>query len=314
MPEVPDYPMYGGELPGAPTAHNAAPPPPAFVDQVTKWYKELLGPDRTPSAEEVQSHYGNPSGLDGVYGTIANSKEAAAYKLKAAQTPATTSATTAATASTPGSTPSQAEQTIDSLYRTANIKDGGSGSGFADRGYWLAHPSEILNGRLGSDLAGTGPDQPEGTPGEGPWSNSGAADRAKWGGTKPPTTTTKAFVQGQRYMPADIPGLVQFGPGIFTDGNGHYFKPDGTGGGIYVGTDPGAATTTGSGTPGAADMLATLYSLANVSGGSPTKLGSPTSANSLGVQQAQAPASAALPMAGAPTLMDLARMGVKGAA
>lgn len=62
---------------------------------------------------------------------------------------------------------------IDQLYAKYGINDGGRGSGFADRAYWLEHPSEILNGRLAADLAGTGSDQPTGTPGTGPWQNSG---------------------------------------------------------------------------------------------------------------------------------------------
>ena len=77
------------------------------------------------------------------------------------------------------------EQTIDALYKKYGVSDGGNGSGFADRAYWLAHPSEISNGRLEADLNGTGTDQPTGTPGAGNWSRSGAADRAKWGSAAP---------------------------------------------------------------------------------------------------------------------------------
>lgn len=62
---------------------------------------------------------------------------------------------------------------IDALYKQYGLSDAGRGSGFADRAYWLEHPSEILNGRLANDLAGTGSDQPTGTPGRGPWLNSG---------------------------------------------------------------------------------------------------------------------------------------------
>jgi len=63
--------------------------------------------------------------------------------------------------------------TINSLYSKYNLSAGGNGSGFADINYWAAHPSEVLNGRLESDLAGTGSDQPTGTPGTGTWSSSG---------------------------------------------------------------------------------------------------------------------------------------------
>jgi hypothetical protein len=62
---------------------------------------------------------------------------------------------------------------IDALYKTAGISDGGRGSGFADKAYWSEHPSEVSNGRLQRDLEGTGTDQPTGTPGRGPWLNSG---------------------------------------------------------------------------------------------------------------------------------------------
>lgn len=85
-----------------------------------------------------------------------------------------------------------AASTIDALYKQYNVSDGGQGSGFADRAYWLAHPSEILNGRLGRDLAGTGTDQPTGTPGTGPWSSSGAADR-----NAPAAATGAAATGGQ---------------------------------------------------------------------------------------------------------------------
>lgn len=83
----------------------------------------------------------------------------------------TTSA--APTAAAPTSAAGSPESIIDALYQQYGIGDGGRGSGFADRAYWLEHPSEILNGRLAADLAGTGSDQPTGTPGTGPWQNSG---------------------------------------------------------------------------------------------------------------------------------------------
>jgi hypothetical protein len=78
----------------------------------------------------------------------------------------------------PGTTPASNSPTdigsqIDALYKTAGITDAGRGSGFADKAYWAEHPSEVLNGRLARDLAGTGTDQPTGTPGRGPWLNSG---------------------------------------------------------------------------------------------------------------------------------------------
>ncbi len=80
----------------------------------------------------------------------------------------------------PTAAPAADPSGIDALYAKAGITDGGRGSGFADRAYWLEHPSEIANGRLAADLAGTGTDQPTGTPGSGPWQNSG-----KGGGAVP---------------------------------------------------------------------------------------------------------------------------------
>jgi hypothetical protein len=75
-------------------------------------------------------------------------------------------------ASVPGGADDVGSQ-IDALYKKAGLSDAGAGGGFADRAYWLAHPSEVLNGRLGRDLEGTGTDQPTGTPGRGAWLNSG---------------------------------------------------------------------------------------------------------------------------------------------
>jgi hypothetical protein len=75
-------------------------------------------------------------------------------------------------ASAPGGADDVGSQ-IDALYKSAGLTDAGAGGGFADRAYWLAHPSEVTNGRLAADLAGTGNDQPTGTPGRGAWLNSG---------------------------------------------------------------------------------------------------------------------------------------------
>ncbi len=96
---------------------------------------------------------------------------------------------TAAAAPAPAADPSG----IDAIYAKAGITDGGRGSGFADRAYWLEHPSEIANGRLASDLAGTGPDQPTGTPGSGPWSNSGKGGAPAASGAAPAAPTTSAM-------------------------------------------------------------------------------------------------------------------------
>jgi hypothetical protein len=86
---------------------------------------------------------------------------------------ASSSVSTAAAGPDPGLTSSDPAARIDALYKQAGITDSGRGSGFADRAYWLDNPSEIMNGRLAADLAGTGTDQPTGTPGRGAWLNSG---------------------------------------------------------------------------------------------------------------------------------------------
>ncbi len=96
MAAIPDpsdqYPMPGDPGP-SPTDTSD------FAKLVTGWYQQLLG--RSPSAAEIQAHRGNPSGLDGVYGVIARSPEAAAYA-KAAAAAAAAAAT--APAKPPGPT------------------------------------------------------------------------------------------------------------------------------------------------------------------------------------------------------------------
>jgi hypothetical protein len=57
-------------------------PPPAtdwtaFDTQVKAWYTQLLG--RAATAADLNAHHGNPAGLAGVYGVIAQSAEAKAY-------------------------------------------------------------------------------------------------------------------------------------------------------------------------------------------------------------------------------------------
>lgn len=109
-------------------------------------------------------------------------------------------------------TGSPIEQQIDALYKKYGVTDGGNGSGFADRAYWLAHPSEIANGRLEADLNGTGTDQPTGTPGTGNWSKSGAADRLKWGSASPPAPSAAPPVPG----PTAPPPVPSQGGGVTT--------------------------------------------------------------------------------------------------
>jgi hypothetical protein len=92
---------------------------------------------------------------------------------------------------------------IESLYDQYHIKDGGRGSGFADEAYWAEHPSEVFNGRLGRDLAGTGTDNPEGTPGVGPWLNSGRNQPSAGGGQ---TSTATPFWAQQTPLPSFFGG------------------------------------------------------------------------------------------------------------
>lgn len=133
--------------------------------QIQEWYQKYLG--RPASQQEINSQMGNPGGLAAVQQLIASSPEASAYTAK--QTPGQGTALTATTPPSGG----DAAALWDAIASKAGIKDAGDGSGFADRAYWVAHPSEILNGRYAADVAGTGSDQPTGTPGQGPWQNSG---------------------------------------------------------------------------------------------------------------------------------------------
>lgn len=104
---------------------------------------------------------------------------------------------------------------IDQLYQQYGLQDSGRGSGFADRAYWLEHPSEILNGRLAQDLAGSGPDQPTGTPGVGPWQKSG---QNYTGGD--PSSTPNAWSSGRKILQSlgvGLPGVPSPGTQGITD-------------------------------------------------------------------------------------------------
>jgi hypothetical protein len=75
--------------------------------------------------------------------------------------------------------PAGIDPRLADLYNTAGLTPGGQGTGFADWQYWqdkMTQPGNDPNyfiNRLQADLAGTGTDQPTGTPGEGAWSKSG---------------------------------------------------------------------------------------------------------------------------------------------
>lgn len=117
---------------------------------------------------------------------------------------------------TPPSSPSGPagiDPRLAALYQQHGMTPGGSGTGFADWQYWQNKAGtagwDYILGRLGADLAGTGTDQPTGTPGQGPWSRSGASGVASAG-------------QGAGGMGAGFPGgfsvpmqsgaLSRFGP------------------------------------------------------------------------------------------------------
>ena len=101
---------------------------------------------------------------------------------------------------------------IDALYKSAGISDAGRGGGFADKAYWSEHPSEVRNGRLAADLAGTGTDQPTGTPGRGPWLNSGRnAPEAAIG--QPTRTANGGFWSGSPIAPPSSGAGTTWAPG-----------------------------------------------------------------------------------------------------
>lgn len=84
-----------------------------------------------------------------------------------ATVPAQAAPATAQNASIPGLDPALAN-----IYRNAGVTPADRGTGFADWQYWQGvGPSQY--DRLTKDLAGTGTDQPTGTPGSGAWQTSG---------------------------------------------------------------------------------------------------------------------------------------------
>lgn len=101
-------------------------------------------------------------------------------------TVATSATPPAATATPPAATPAPAatpitaspnmpagiDPALAAIYQKHNMTPAGNGSGFADWSYWQGvGPSQY--DRLDRNLGGTGTDQPTGTPGTGPWQNSG---------------------------------------------------------------------------------------------------------------------------------------------
>lgn len=76
--------------------------------------------------------------------------------------------------------PAGMDPSLWAIYQKGGLTPGDRGSGFADWQYWQdVGPSQY--NRLASDIAGTGSDQPTGTPGSGSWSRSGAGAAAGGG-------------------------------------------------------------------------------------------------------------------------------------
>lgn len=80
----------------------------------------------------------------------------------------------------PSSGPAGIDPKLLQIYQSGGLTPAGRGSGFADWQYWQDKPSQW--GRLTADIAGTGTDNPEGTPGQGAWSSSGGGGGGNFGG------------------------------------------------------------------------------------------------------------------------------------
>jgi len=80
--------------------------------------------------------------------------------------------------------PSGIDPQLAAIYQKSGVNPADRGSGFADWQYWQDKgPSQYA--RLTQDLAGTGNDQPTGTPGQGVWQQSGRNAPPGWGGMPP---------------------------------------------------------------------------------------------------------------------------------
>lgn len=100
---------------------------------------------------------------------------------------------------------------LQQIYTNAGQTPAGRGTGFADWQYWQGvGPSQY--GRLTNDIAGTGSDQPTGTPwGTGAWSNSGANAGAAGTGTQGSLSafTVSPFAAPQLSAPLSNPQGTQ---------------------------------------------------------------------------------------------------------
>jgi hypothetical protein len=211
--------------------------------------------------------------------------------------PSVSSTTPAATTTPdPDLTSTDPAARIDALYKQAGIKDYGRGSGFADRAYWLEHPDQIMNGRLAADLAGTGTDQPTGTPGYGSWINSGKSAPESAVGQPTRDAATSFWLSQGNNPNVNNPG-TQFAagssrptspdpPGYHWDDSQARYVADGTTATTASSTTTGASTPTaspsgtGPSTPSGANTVPSSLGTVNP-GGNVTPLpqaGSPTTA------------------------------------
>ena len=80
-----------------------------------------------------------------------------------------------------GQPPAGIDPALWAIYQKGGLTPADRGSGFADWQYWQDKgPSTYA--RLAADIAGTGTDNPQGTPGQGSWSASGAGGNGGAGG------------------------------------------------------------------------------------------------------------------------------------
>jgi hypothetical protein len=230
-------PNLDGQNPTDPT--QPATPTPGIgspQDAIKTYYQQALG--RAPESDDVINQWLKGSGgdLGKAQQLIYATPEAQAYSK--AQT---AKGSAAASAASPSGMPDGIDPRLAALYQKAGMTPGGEGSGFADWKYWQDKASQSGNwdyflSRLGADLAGTGTDQPTGTPGQGAWSGSGAADRAAGASGTPPPPGSTAVAQGptgfntnQTYTPPPAAALLSPPPAYGPAPPGYSATPSPTG-------------------------------------------------------------------------------------
>ena len=164
-------------------------------NDINNLYNKNLG--RSASQDEYQGWSSGQYGAD-PYSQIPQSGEAQTYAASQPQQsqtkPVGTStpgpqmspwapAPSAASAAPASAMPAGMNPQLAAIYQKAGITPGARGTGFADWEYWNDKPSQY--NRLTADLAGTGTDQPTGTPGQGAWSTSGQGQPGAPGMTSP---------------------------------------------------------------------------------------------------------------------------------